>query len=221
MNAVASLRRIVLRAGDARAKGKAREDAAVLLSILDEEAQRIGCIVSDLLDFARPMMLRTRWYSLDGIFVEVQQAAAVRPEAARTALLFEGAETVPQIEIDPRLLRQALYNLVLNGLQAMPSGGTLAVRARFCDRSRVLIEVSDTGTGLGGDRARIFEPFFTTKPTGTGLGLTLVKRVVEAHGGEVTVVSNDAGSTFTISLPAFERKSSRMRNAFVGQTAPS
>jgi signal transduction histidine kinase len=87
----------------------------------------------------------------------------------------------------------------------MPRGGTLIVRARREERGRdqlACVDVIDTGHGIDESaRSRVFEPFFTTKTTGTGLGLPLVKRVIDAHGGELSFVSSNTGTTFTVGMP--------------------
>ena len=104
-----------------------------------------------------------------------------------------------------RSMRQAILNVLLNGLQANPNRGRLLVRAsvektKTTDFARV--DVVDTGPGIPHElRARIFEPFFTTKATGTGLGLAIVKRILDAHHGEVSVESSAEGTTFTLRLP--------------------
>jgi signal transduction histidine kinase len=207
-NALASLRRLIVPPDQAHAE--TIKDGEVLLSILREEAERINSIVSDLLDFARPTLLHTKKVSLGDVFAELSTSAAARPEAASVDVQFDVPSTLPAVEIDPRLLHQALYNLVLNALQAMPRGGTLVVRARHegsGDRARVLVDVADSGPGIASAiRPRIFEPFFTTKAAGTGLGLPLVQRVVDAHRGELSVASSSAGTTFTIALPSTRGK---------------
>jgi signal transduction histidine kinase len=102
-------------------------------------------------------------------------------------------------------MRQAILNVLLNGLQAMPNSGSLTVRASV-ERTRsaefARVDVVDTGPGIPPEvRGRIFEPFFTTKTSGTGLGLAIVKRILEAHHGEVSVESGPDGTTFTLRLP--------------------
>jgi signal transduction histidine kinase len=90
----------------------------------------------------------------------------------------------------------------VNAVQAMPRGGTLTVRTRREERS-ALVELEDTGPGIPEEvRTRIFEPFFTTKASGTGLGLAVVKRIVEGHGGEISVRSRPgAGTVFSLRFP--------------------
>jgi signal transduction histidine kinase len=106
------------------------------------------------------------------------------------------------MEIDRVLLRQAVLNLVKNGLEMLSSGGELTIASRF-DGEAVEIAVSDTGRGIPDDVGpRLFEQFFTTKPQGTGLGLSITRQIAEEHGGEVHWANRvPRGATFTIRLP--------------------
>jgi signal transduction histidine kinase len=111
-------------------------------------------------------------------------------------------ESMPVIQADPDLLHRALSNLVLNSLDAMPSGGTLTVRTGHRD-GVVRVEVTDTGEGLTPEEcARLFTPYYTTKRMGTGLGLAIVQSVVSDHFGKISVESSPGhGATFRIELP--------------------
>ncbi len=104
--------------------------------------------------------------------------------------------------MDARLVRQAVLNVAVNAVQAMPRGGQITVRTRRAGDSAVL-EIEDTGQGIPEELcARIFEPFFTTKASGTGLGLAVVKRIMEGHGGQVAVRNRPgAGAVFALSFP--------------------
>ena len=114
------------------------------------------------------------------------------------------------VRADPRLLRQALINLVLNAFQAMPKGGALRVLASLSGsdggdvtQQSVRVVIEDTGPGIAPEsRARVFQPFFTTKATGTGLGLAVVKRILERHGGSVAVGDSERGAAFHLVLAA-------------------
>jgi signal transduction histidine kinase len=114
------------------------------------------------------------------------------------------------VRADPRLLRQALINLVLNAFQAMPKGGALRVLASLSGpgggavaQKSVRVVIEDTGPGIPAEsRARIFQPFFTTKATGTGLGLAVVKRILEGHGGSIGVADSERGAAFHLLLAA-------------------
>jgi signal transduction histidine kinase len=106
------------------------------------------------------------------------------------------------VPLDARLVRQAILNVAVNAVQAMPRGGRLRVRVRR-DGDAALLELQDSGAGISEEvRHRMFEPFFTTKASGTGLGLAVVKRIVDGHGGEITVTSPPGGGTvFTVRFP--------------------
>jgi signal transduction histidine kinase len=111
------------------------------------------------------------------------------------------APEIGTVRADGRLLRQALINLFLNALQAMPRGGVLEVRAAAQGGTAEVI-IDDTGPGIPEEiRGRIFQPFFTTKATGTGLGLAVVKRIVEGHGGSIEARAAPSGAEFCVRLP--------------------
>jgi PAS domain S-box-containing protein len=198
-NAVGSLRRHV---------GNAPE-AGTLLDMVREEAGRLNQIVSDLLDFARPVAPQRRAVALAPVIEGAVEAALARAQAAQhfgaVKVTLDAPADVPPAFADGRHIRQALLNLCLNALEAMPSGGALTVTLRsIAERGRVAVDVRDTGPGVPEEaRARLFQPFYTTRSMGTGLGLAVVKRVLDAHEGEVSV--RDAaggGAVFTIELPA-------------------
>ena len=106
--------------------------------------------------------------------------------------------------MDPEQFRQVLWNLCLNAVEAMPQGGELSVGATAVPGQKLEVWVTDSGHGIApDDLTHVFEPFFSTKPGGTGLGLSLVHRIVQEHGGEVDVRSTPGlGTTFTVTLPA-------------------
>jgi len=122
----------------------------------------------------------------------------------------EVAEPTVKADVDPAQMRQALWNLCLNAVEAMPQGGELSVGVRTVTPESgwplVEITVEDTGVGItAAELTQVFEPFYTTKPQGTGLGLAIAHRIVEDHGGEMRVQSEPyRGSRFTISLPVSE-----------------
>lgn len=187
-------------------------DAEMLLDMVEEEAERLNRIVSDLLDFVRPYELAKRPLAI-GPLVETAVAEALQVQPAGNAtVVTECEEELPLFPADAHLLKQAIVNLVVNAVQAMPKGGKVTVRSSLVPRAGgawAQIEVCDEGQGLSPRAAeRMFQPFFTTKATGTGLGLAVVKRIVESHQGEVLVSPNaDRGTTFVVRLPpASERE---------------
>ena len=134
--------------------------------------------------------------------LKVYQAQLQAPGRAPIVCKLELDESLGAIAADPDLLHRALSNLVLNAMDAMPSGGTLTLRTERAD-GKVTIEVADTGSGLTPEECeRIFTPYYTSKQHGTGLGLAIVQSVVSDHGGRISVLSEPgSGTTFVIELP--------------------
>lgn len=182
-------------------------DAEMLLNMVGEEADRLNRIVADLLDFARPYELVKKAIAIEPFIAGAVDAATqtLTPSLPLKVVTSFDRE-LPPFPIDAHLLRQAMINLVVNAAQAMPRGGLVTVTARIEPKAQVpwlIIEVRDEGLGLSSRvTEKMFQPFFTTKATGTGLGLAVVKRIVESHGGEVSARANaDRGTTFEIRLP--------------------
>ncbi len=173
-----------------------------LLEIVERETRRIGGIVEQFLDFARPPRPLLEPVDLAEALAEVV-ALAERDERAadgRRALLLHVDPGLPPAEADPAQLRQVVWNLVLNALDAARS--SVAVRARQASGGRLEVRVSDDGPGIPPEvLARACEPFLTTKAQGTGLGLAICKRLVEAHGGALRLESAPGGgavASFTL-----------------------
>lgn len=198
-NALASLKK--LPEGDAR--------RAELLAIVEEEADRLRRMVSDLLDFARPQHVALATADLAAV-VEgaISAARATFAQSGATPVSNDNVTTelaaeLPEITCDPELVRQALVNLIANALAAEGRRGPVVVRAELV-AERVVISVVDDGEGVPEqNRGRIFQPFFTTRATGIGLGLPVVARIAEAHGGELSYrPTPGGGATFRFSLAA-------------------
>ena len=203
-NSVASLKRLV----------GPQSPTLPLLEIVGEESERLNHIVNDLLEFARPAQPQLKAQPLAPL---LQEAVAAAVAEARVPLevtwaLGEGLQPVP---MDERLLRQAFLNLAQNAAQAMPQGGLLrvAVHLEAGARESVRVELEDSGPGVPPElRSRIFEPFFTTRAQGTGLGLALVKRIIESHAGSVEVTAGPGGGAlFRVLLPVAQAPRERAR----------
>ena len=196
-NSVGSLRRILNPQGD----------AALLLDIIGEEADRLNRMVGDLLDYSRPVQPALQPVPLQPLFDEAIAAARGQagPGADNVKVAVHVAADATTVRADARLLRQTLVNLFLNAYQAMPREGRLEVhasRGTLEGRPCAEIAVRDTGPGIAADMvSRIFQPFFTTKATGTGLGLAVVRRIVEGHGGTIELGRQTRGAEFRIRLP--------------------
>ena len=184
-------------------------DAALLFGMLEEEADRLDRIVGDLLDFARPKEPEFRSESMQELVAGALEAADRVGGQRQSQIEVEIAlaPDLPRIPLDPRMMRQALVNLIINALQAMErEGGVLSVVGVVKDvdgEPNLELAVRDTGPGISAEVTNhIFEPFFTTKAAGTGLGLSVVKHIVEAHRGQVRVEHRDPmGTSFVVTLP--------------------
>jgi len=179
------------------------EDARDRLSqIVARESERLNHIIKNFLEYARPAPLSITSFDVASAAEEVLLLLEHRatPGSLKVVREFPPSILWP---VDAQQFRQILWNLCLNALEAMPDGGELRVAAAV--RGDTLeVSVSDTGEGIAvSDQSHVFEPFFSTKPEGTGLGLALVHRIVQDHGGEIDVHSSPAlGTTFNLTLPS-------------------
>jgi len=184
---------------------KPTEDNTHLLNVVTQEVQRLNLLVEDFLLFARPIQKPE-------VSVDISQVIDKTVELFSSATHRNGLQVVVNtekelyVQVDPYRLKQVIWNLLLNAIQAMPNGGKIVVEAHL-EEGDVVIKVLDEGCGINeGVIPRIFEPFFTTKGGGTGLGLAIVKRVVEGYDGRINVISSeDKGTAFIITLPKGEK----------------
>lgn len=166
------------------------------------EIQRIQKTLNELLNYSRPkppeFVTAPLQVAAERAVRLARQQAASRP----IEISFSSAANLPALEHDAAQIEQMLLNLLLNAIQAIDGKGRIEVRLERRD-GVALITVSDTGRGIPGDQLeKIFRPFFTTKGHGTGLGLSLARRIAEAHGGRIEVTSAlQKGTTFTTYLP--------------------
>jgi len=178
------------------------EDAE-LLDIMQAETERLNKIVSDFLAFGRPRPPQFQEVDLHEVIDETL-AMLQRDQQCSPSIVFLRAfeSRLPRIRGDRDQLREVFWNLFLNAVQAMGAQGTLGVETRRPD-SRVEVRVRDTGPGVSSAALpRLFEPFFTTKPGGTGLGLPIVRRIVEEHGGRISLANPEGtGTCILVSLP--------------------
>jgi signal transduction histidine kinase len=172
------------------------------VDILGEEIRRLDRVVKTFLDFNRPLELHPAETDVGTLIREVLTLAEPQARQNNVQLLFEPDGAPPRLVLDRDLMKQALLNLVLNGCQAMPSGGTLRVRPRAFPH-RVELEIADQGVGIPPEaRQKIFSLYFTTKPGGNGIGLAMVYRIIQLHNGSIDFSSEvNRGTTFRISLP--------------------
>ena len=179
------------------------EDARERLSqIVARESERLNHIIKNFLEYARPAPLSIATFDAAAAIEEVLLLLEHRASPGSLKVIREFAPSIPW-PVDAQQFRQILWNLCLNAVEAMPNGGELRVAAAVRSE-RLEVSVNDTGDGIGAaDLSHVFEPFFSTKSEGTGLGLALVHRIVQDHGGEIDVRSSPSlGTTFTLTLPA-------------------
>ena len=176
-----------------------------IAGIMVGEVERLNRAISQLLDLSRPMDLRMKETSLVELVNSSLEMIEKQALERKISIDRSGLPTDPcYAEVDPDKTGQVLLNLFLNAMEAMTGGGTLTVAIRHDELSSSFsIHVSDTGGGISQeDLPHIFDPYFTTKQSGTGLGLAIVQRIIEAHGGEITIESTPGqGTTAILGIP--------------------
>jgi two-component system NtrC family sensor kinase len=182
------------------------------LDLIAEESTRCGQILRNLLSFARQEDLEKSLFNLDKLLQEIFLLIGNRMELQNIELDKQIAENLPLVFGDRNRFKQAVLNLVLNSVEAMPDGGTINLSADlYPDSEHLRIRVGDTGHGIPQKlHGSMFEPFVTTKQhgKGVGLGLSVVYGVIAQHGGTVEVQSEEGkGATFTLTLPISKKDS--------------
>lgn len=171
--------------------------------VLRGEVKRLNEIIEQFLFFARPARLNLQPLQLKELFGDLAILLREPAEKEKIVLEEEIDPALPCIQADRQRLQEAIWNLIQNSLQAMAGGGKLHVSARFQNPKEIRIEISDTGEGIPEENlGRIFDYYFTTKEKGMGLGLPLAHKIIQEHGGAITVRSQQGkGTTFEILLP--------------------
>jgi signal transduction histidine kinase len=182
--------------------GPQEEDVQTHLQTLSREMRRLDRVVKTFLDFARPVELRPTQTDVATLVSEVFVLAEPHARTNKVQLVLESNGALPSIKLDRDLMKQAFLNLVLNGCQAMPSGGQLRVAPRLLPNV-LQVEIADQGVGIPPEaRSKIFSLYFTTKPNGTGVGLAMTYRIIQLHNGSIEFSTEvDRGTTFRVSLP--------------------
>jgi signal transduction histidine kinase len=173
------------------------------VNVIAQEIRRLDEVMVGFLKFARPDELKLQPVQLGDLLSDVATTVGPEAEKARVTIKLDCPSTLPEINADPGMLRQAILNLALNACQAMPDGGTLRLACRATSRKLVEVDVEDTGVGIAPDNlSRIFDLYFTTKEKGSGIGLSMVYRIVQLHDGEVEVESTPgSGTRFRLIFP--------------------
>jgi signal transduction histidine kinase len=164
-----------------------------------DEADKVAAQLNEFINYSRPREVRRTVLPLGSVMNEVVRTLSYDLEEKHVRLQVQGEQL--SIQADEQLLRQALFNLLLNAIQAVNGAGEIQILAQKSSASEALLEVRDNGPGVPADRrTEIFKPYFTTQKTGTGLGLAVVQQIVLAHGWDITCLANEPkGAVFRIS----------------------
>jgi signal transduction histidine kinase len=181
----------------------AEADALQHVEVIESEIRRLDEVVQGFLKFTRPEDLRLQPVRVKDLFDEI--LPLIEPEAQKNnvRVQVDVPPDIPSVNGDAAMLRQVFLNLAINGCQAMPNGGTLRLSCGRASRNRVDVRVQDTGVGIPAEHlSKIFDLYFTTKDHGTGIGLSMVYRIVQLHDGDIEVESTkNRGTTFRVLLP--------------------
>ena len=196
--------------------GEAKAELQQSIDIARSEVNRLDSIVTQFLRAIRPSRPQLHPENLNTIIEEAVRFFTPEIQDRDIVVEQELRSDLPLLQLDRDQMKQAFYNVIKNGLEAMKPHGTLHIRTDV-DDTHVSVSFVDTGSGMSaGNLSRVFEPYFTTKPSGTGLGLLIVRRIVREHGGELSIESAEGeGLTLTIRLPYIER---RIRMLEAGET---
>lgn len=185
------------------------EEADTFLSVIEEEIEHLNKIAVDFLFAVKPMDVTLKKENLNEIVSSILSFLEPEAEEKKIEITAQLSSFIPNIELDSRLVKQAVLNLIQNAFAAMEGGGKLTVSTKL-DGDYVSVRISDTGCGIEEEKmAKIFEPYYTTKASGTGLGLTLVYKIMKEHHGDIHVTSRiGRGTTFQLDfpIPVSERK---------------
>ncbi|MHB8910932.1 MAG: ATP-binding protein [Syntrophales bacterium] len=177
-----------------------RETAETMIS----EVDRLNRVITQLLEFARPLTMNLLPTSIQTVIRLALRTVEGQARERGIAIEADLPPEIGKVPLDADRINQVLLNLFLNAIAAMEQGGLLRVSLKRRDDRTIRIAITDTGTGIREeDLPRVFDPYFTTKPSGTGIGLPIVQKIVEAHGGEILLESEPGrGTTATLLLPA-------------------
>lgn len=178
------------------------QEYLALADVMSKEIRRVNGIIEEFLTLSRPFQLHLATSSLQDLLKNLVLLLQEEASSRGIRLQLEMTPELPSIKMDAEKLMQAFLNLVKNGIQAIENEGTVRIEARIL-KNRIQISISDTGAGISSDQIeKIFNYYYTTKEKGVGLGLPIAHRIIEAHGGQLTVESQvGSGTRVTVALP--------------------
>jgi signal transduction histidine kinase len=180
--------------------------------VISEEILHVDNIVQSFLEFSRPPKLRMQDMSPSEVVDLVFRLLAHRLESYNVTVHLERQGSLPNCNIDPERLKEVLVNIIENACEAMKGGGTMTIREEVgvdgALGTAAFIHLQDTGPGIPESiQGKVFEPFFTTKEEGSGLGLSIAVRIMEEHGGRLSLRSAEGeGSVFSVIIPVHQSK---------------
>ena len=182
---------------------KGLDKANEFIDIIEQETERLNEIAVDFLFAVKPMQVDLKLDSLNDIIMELSDFVAVEAATKNIKITLSLDKFIPSLMLDRKLLRRAFLNIINNSFYAMKDGGELIIEDK-CDGDYVKLAIIDNGSGMSEEtKSRIFEPYYTTKAeSGTGLGLTAVLKIINAHSGEIALDSQlGKGTCFTFKFP--------------------
>jgi len=171
-------------------------------NIMIQEVERLNRVISQLIEFARPLELKPEKVQLPALIDHILTIIAAEARKNQIEIVVDAALDLPLLNADPDKVKQVLLNILLNALAAMKTSGKIVIRLTH-DQGKITVSIADTGVGIDKvDLPRIYDPYFTSKPAGTGLGLAVAQKIMEAHGGRITLESNiGEGTTVFLEFP--------------------
>lgn len=187
--------------------GKPGEALREHLDIATGEIKRMDTIISQFLAAIRPTKPQLQRSQIAELVQESVRFLKPELDQTKVKVKIDLRADMPAMPLDPDQMKQAMYNLIRNASQAMPKGGTLTISGSYTD-FEIRLSFEDTGKGISAEQmGKLFQPFSTTRPTGTGLGLLIVRRIIREHGGEIDIESRvGQGTRVSLWLPLVERK---------------
>ena len=190
-----------LRLSLGRMGGKGDAETGRLLEIISQEIERIEKSIEDFLNFTKPFEIKLSEVNVNQILSDT--VALLEEKALRGSIVFKkDFKVLPRIQADEEALRRVFMNIIRNSIDASEEGGEIVVRA-YATHARIEVTIQDKGKGIPReDLKRIFDPYFSRKRGGTGLGMSIAKRIIDRHHGHINVASEEGkGTTVTVSLP--------------------
>jgi signal transduction histidine kinase len=181
---------------------ESKEEASEIVSLLKKQVKRLSEFVDSYREVAKMPPLNLVKYDIKNIVTDLTHFFKGEALSKGISINVECNDNVPKLLVDANYIREAILNLMRNAIEAMPEGGDLTIRLT-AENGQVFIQVKDTGIGIEKERQKkIFDLAYTTKEKGSGLGLSLVKQIIQQHGGDVYLESEpQKGATFTLQLP--------------------